>query len=567
MHNTGNDLESNDILDFEDNTVNLDILMNADQEYWTDRLGNKRPTIDYALRMAGFTPAGFDFTTGGVLKNGDRNKCVFNQADQTWYSWLGDLPYNVIPGTLPNENWNIVNPKIKFNTTSFLRLETVEQLVLALTFQKEIIVDSALTISSAVTIPSGAILKSGGGVIRVIDNAASIKITPNVNWFVDVSVGAFAPEPLFHIDGKIKSPVRWYVAEHTTTIKCSVKSTVTNGTCVFFDGISTASTRALISGVDVDIILSKMEYGCKVIVDRTLYDSNGPEAGSNGYITSNRIQLVGGGTPKLLHEQYSGDGTTRPAKEEIAANYYHLTHQPREGVINIPLRMVGRMQQANCSFWDSHKATNNNQIQIYGNDCKIFGPNLPALNSGYVNIVGLRCSYEGVSYGTPRARLNAIELERGCFIKAGPANISVGGVIGAAAKTLPIRGTSKIDGLEIVNKDIKILTNQLPAIIEIEYAVGMINDHPLNLNLYANGIDLVHNTLQVNDVLGKISIIVDKTTMALASTAVNDKCGISNSVFNEEEIFNFSLTVFSDSTTVDCGYLRFYKTKLYFGGI
>ena len=109
MHNTGNDIESNDILDFEDNTVNLDILMNADQDYWTDRLGNKRPTIDYALRMAGFTPAGFDFATGGVLKNGDRNKCVFNQADQTWYSWSGDLPYNVIAGSTPGKGWKVVD--------------------------------------------------------------------------------------------------------------------------------------------------------------------------------------------------------------------------------------------------------------------------------------------------------------------------------------------------------------------------------------------------------------------------------------------------------------------------
>lgn len=108
-HNTGYEVPSNDILDFSDNCENLDVLMNADQEYWTDRLGNKRPTIDYALRMAGFTPAGFDFTTGGVLKNGDRNKCVFNQADQTWYSWSGDLPYNVIAGSVPGEGWKVVN--------------------------------------------------------------------------------------------------------------------------------------------------------------------------------------------------------------------------------------------------------------------------------------------------------------------------------------------------------------------------------------------------------------------------------------------------------------------------
>ena len=118
-HNTGNELESSDILDFEDNTVNLDILMNADQEYWTDRLGNKRPTIDYALRMAGFTPAGFDFATGGILGNGDRNKCVFNQADQTWYSWSGNLPYNVIAGSEPGEGWKVVNRDYFLKTVTY----------------------------------------------------------------------------------------------------------------------------------------------------------------------------------------------------------------------------------------------------------------------------------------------------------------------------------------------------------------------------------------------------------------------------------------------------------------
>ena len=109
MHSTGNNIESNDILDFSDNCENFDVLLNADQDYWTTRLGEKKPTVDYTLRMAGFTPAGFDFATGGVLKNGDRNKCVFNQADQTWYSWSGDLPYNVIAGSVPGEGWKVVN--------------------------------------------------------------------------------------------------------------------------------------------------------------------------------------------------------------------------------------------------------------------------------------------------------------------------------------------------------------------------------------------------------------------------------------------------------------------------
>ena len=44
MHSTGNNIESNDILDFSDNCENFDVLLNADQDYWTDRLGKKRPT-------------------------------------------------------------------------------------------------------------------------------------------------------------------------------------------------------------------------------------------------------------------------------------------------------------------------------------------------------------------------------------------------------------------------------------------------------------------------------------------------------------------------------------------
>ena len=150
MHNTGNDLESNDILDFSDNTVNLDILMNADQEYWTDRLGNKRPTIDYALRMAGFTPAGFDFTTGGVLKNGDRNKCVFNQADQTWYSWSGDLPYNVIAGSVPGEGWKVVNR----NVLTIAR-ETLRRTYLEAGYN---LVDGSFEAGGTVTTPSDVLL-------------------------------------------------------------------------------------------------------------------------------------------------------------------------------------------------------------------------------------------------------------------------------------------------------------------------------------------------------------------------------------------------------------------------
>ncbi|QDB70442.1 putative pectate lyase [Aeromonas phage CF8] len=100
--NTNNPLGSSDERDFYDNSANLDKALNSEAENWTDRLGVERPTVDYVLKQAGFTPAGFDFKTGGTLRAIDRNKCVFNQADQTWYMWQGDLPKTVAANSTPN---------------------------------------------------------------------------------------------------------------------------------------------------------------------------------------------------------------------------------------------------------------------------------------------------------------------------------------------------------------------------------------------------------------------------------------------------------------------------------
>lgn len=60
-----------------------------------------------ALMNSTFEPSSFDFTTGGTLDTADRNKAVYNPADNNWYSWSGTLPHVVAAGTDPttDSNW------------------------------------------------------------------------------------------------------------------------------------------------------------------------------------------------------------------------------------------------------------------------------------------------------------------------------------------------------------------------------------------------------------------------------------------------------------------------------
>lgn len=69
-----------------------------------------------ALMNSTFEPSDFDFTSGGTLDSTDRNKAVFNPADDNWYSWTGTLPHVVAAGTDPtaDSNW-------KPRTDQFLR--------------------------------------------------------------------------------------------------------------------------------------------------------------------------------------------------------------------------------------------------------------------------------------------------------------------------------------------------------------------------------------------------------------------------------------------------------------
>lgn len=74
----------------------------ADIDYATNQVtGQTQKTMPAILRDIGFTPASFDFTTGGTLGVNDRDKVVYDPVSKNWYSWGGALPHVIAAGTNP----------------------------------------------------------------------------------------------------------------------------------------------------------------------------------------------------------------------------------------------------------------------------------------------------------------------------------------------------------------------------------------------------------------------------------------------------------------------------------
>lgn len=77
----------------------------ASIDYATNQVtGQVQKTLPAVLRDTGFSPASFDFTTGGTVT--DRATVVFNPGDNNWYSWSGALPHVVAAGTDPTTDGN-----------------------------------------------------------------------------------------------------------------------------------------------------------------------------------------------------------------------------------------------------------------------------------------------------------------------------------------------------------------------------------------------------------------------------------------------------------------------------
>ena len=165
--NTGNNLNSLDERDFYDNCLSLDQAMNSSEPTWRDRFNVEKPTIDAALKSAGFMPAGFDFVTGGTLQPGDRNKAVFNPApngDNNWYRWNGVFPKVIAANSQPepkNENsWVPVN----------IKTSAVEREALRRTYQE-----------IGLTLVSGS-FEQGGGLNSLTDILLEEKTGKCYSW-------------------------------------------------------------------------------------------------------------------------------------------------------------------------------------------------------------------------------------------------------------------------------------------------------------------------------------------------------------------------------------------------
>ncbi|QDJ96679.1 hypothetical protein PS1_0168 [Aeromonas phage PS1] len=193
--NTGNNIPSISEEDFYDNSMALDEAMNSTDPTWRDRFNVEKPTIDAALKSAGFMPAAFDFVTGGTLQPGDRNKAVYNPApngDNNWYRWNGVFPKEIAANSQPNpkdeNNWVLAHFRIGIVEKEALRrtyLEAGYNLVNGSFEQGGTLVNSNDVLLQERT---GKVFTGPAGIVAAGTNPAS-------GGFVDVSPFVLKTEP------------------------------------------------------------------------------------------------------------------------------------------------------------------------------------------------------------------------------------------------------------------------------------------------------------------------------------------------------------------------------------
>lgn len=84
------------------------VVSGVDIDYATNPVtGQTQKTLPAVLRDAGFSPVSWDFSSGGTLAVGDRDKVVYDPVSKTWYSYAGTLPVTVPAGFNPvgNADW------------------------------------------------------------------------------------------------------------------------------------------------------------------------------------------------------------------------------------------------------------------------------------------------------------------------------------------------------------------------------------------------------------------------------------------------------------------------------
>lgn len=443
-------------------------------------------------------------------------------------------------------------------TTRQLNITNSDQLVSALSEHGAIIVNSDVIIDKYTIIPSHSNVINGGGLFRLVNRDSCISIRPNVKFDCDIYDTSDTPLNIsaIHIDGKIDNP-RWYVGEHETKIKSFIRSNKRLGIAVFFDCISESNKRALISGVEIDVVVSRFEYACLMKADHSKY---GIQDERKTYITSNRVSVVSGGSTYCLKELYSSD--VKLNLEEIGGNVFYLEHQT---VIekHYPLHSVGRLSIYECNFWDSHVAENTDQIIVSGNDNYIFGANLPSRRSKYVSITGERNYYSGVTYGKPETSVNSLMINDTAHFLWGGARLPLSSLLDTTSNDIIVKGNSSSQGNVIFNKVIKDAMLKSPISIDVSTVFEMLDSNSTaNIVLIINGYNFYLNgTSKV--ILFNIKIVANKEKIKIYGSVNNSIYRVERFGNSDNDDISIKMVVYSNKTDKS-GELVFHEAKINF---
>ena len=448
------------------------------------------------------------------------------------------------------------------HSTSQLNIKNGTKLLEALVKYGGVIVDTTVEITEHFKIPQGRkIVSSGYGRLVLKTPQSTVECTAFSHF--DCPVIDESPSEILNgaimIRGAVESP-RLYVAEMTMYIKSHLRSSKRDSKAVFFNGISTEDSRGIISGVEVDVTVSKFKYGIYMKTDNTAFK------GSSGgaYITSNRISIVAGGTSYCVYEEYS-TGTVKPQQEEIGGNMYYIEYQPVETYQQV-LRSVGRITQYEMNVWDNHAATNKDQFEVHGNDNTVKGTNLPAANSEYVKITGKNNEWSGHTYGTPISQVVGIEALRSINTKWGDSRLTMVGALNVLGSERPVTGSSAANGVILFERNLgSDILARTPLTLEIRTITKMEGTKSVNFKLSINGHDFYHGgSYQIANNLMCVTLMPDSVRVMSSINNSNDKYERFATITGDVKI---ALTVWDGSDTGVSGSIVYSTATLNYGSI
>ncbi|MEQ4907327.1 hypothetical protein [Proteus vulgaris] len=594
---TQNPVPSEAPRDLKYNSGKVDEFVTSMKNKYIDRFGQEHFTIEGLRWVAQQAISQFGYITLDSFQKGVEitlpNQVLRDEVTGEYYRWDGELPKLVPVGSTPDSSgglgiglWvsvgdaslrnnlsentgaSLVNTTAGMSvqkyidgltlTTKQLNITNSDQLISALDEHGAIIVNSDVIIDKYTIIPSHSNVINGGGLFRLVNSDSCISIRPNVKFDCDIYDTSDTPLSIsaIHIDGKIDNP-RWYVGEHETKIKSFIRSNKRLGIAVFFDGVSESNKRALISGVEIDVVVSRFEYACLMKADHSKY---GIHDERKTYITSNRVSVVSGGSTYCLKELYSSD--VKPILEEIGGNVFYLEHQT---VIetHYPLHSVGRLSIYECNFWDSHVAENTDQIIVSGNDNYIFGANLPSRRSKYVSITGERNYYHGVTYGKPETSVNSLMINDTAHFLWGGARLPLSSLLDTTSNDIVVKGESSSQGNVIFDKKIKDAMLKSPISIDVSTVFEMLDSNSTaNIVLTINGYNFYLNgTSKV--ISFNLKVVANKDKVKIYGNVNNSTHRVERFGRSDNDDISIKMVVYSNKADKS-GELIFHEAKINF---